>query len=66
MSKLNFQTMDQAELRAYVLSHREDNEAFYVLADRLRARPGRKISPEEIEHLPEILEEIRQKNTDKL
>ena len=59
MSKPNFQTMNQAQLRAYVLSHRDDSEAFYALADRLRAKPGRKLAPEDIERLPEILEETR-------
>ncbi|NER52683.1 MAG: hypothetical protein F6J92_39800 [Symploca sp. SIO1A3] len=31
----NFDTMSIAQLRAYLLSHRTDNEAFYKLADRL-------------------------------
>ncbi|NQE33927.1 DUF6887 family protein [Microcoleus asticus] len=35
MNKPNFQAMSRKELRAYVLAHREDNEAFYALADRL-------------------------------
>lgn len=29
--------MSTDELRAYFLSHRDDDEAFYVLADRLEA-----------------------------
>lgn len=33
--KPNFDTMSIAKLRAYLLSHRGDNEAFYILADRL-------------------------------
>ncbi len=33
--KPNFDTMSIAELRAYLLSHRTDDEAFYKLADRL-------------------------------
>ena len=60
MIKPNFQTMTQAELRAYVLSHRDDSEAFYALADRLKSQPGRKLSNEDIERLPEILAEIKQ------
>jgi hypothetical protein len=60
MSKPNFQAMTQAELRAYVLSHRDDNEAFYALAERLKSQPGKKLSNEDIERLPEILAEIKQ------
>ncbi|NEP55844.1 MAG: hypothetical protein F6K31_02325 [Symploca sp. SIO2G7] len=33
--KPDFDTMSIAQLRAYLLSHRTDNEAFYKLADRL-------------------------------
>lgn len=35
--KPDFDTMSIAELRAYVLLHRNDDEAFYKLADRLEA-----------------------------
>lgn len=35
--KPNFDTMSIAELRTYLLSHRDDDEAFYKLADRLEA-----------------------------
>ncbi|MBE9224972.1 hypothetical protein IQ264_05915 [Phormidium sp. LEGE 05292] len=35
--KPDFDTMSIAELRAYLLSHRDDNEAFYKLADRLES-----------------------------
>jgi hypothetical protein len=35
----DFDTMSIAELRAYLLSHRTDDEAFYKLADRLEANP---------------------------
>jgi hypothetical protein len=33
--KPDFDSMSIAELRAYLLSHRSDDEAFYKLADRL-------------------------------
>jgi hypothetical protein len=33
--KPNFDLMSIAELRAYLLAHRDDDEAFYKLADRL-------------------------------
>jgi hypothetical protein len=35
--KPDFDTMSIAELRAYLLSHRNDDEVFYKLADRLEA-----------------------------
>lgn len=35
--KPDFDFMSKAELRAYVLSHRNDDEAFYKLADRYEA-----------------------------
>ena len=34
--KPDFQSMSVKELRAYVLEHREDDEAFYALVDRNR------------------------------
>ena len=35
--KPDFDTMSKAELRAYVLAHRDDQEAFYQLVDRFKA-----------------------------
>ncbi|MBW4560534.1 MAG: hypothetical protein KME32_05130 [Mojavia pulchra JT2-VF2] len=35
--KPDFDTMSIAQLRAYLLLHRNDDEAFYKLADRLEA-----------------------------
>jgi len=35
--KPDFDTMSFAELRTYLRSHRNDNKAFYKLADRLEA-----------------------------
>jgi hypothetical protein len=37
--KPNFMTMNTSELRAYVLEHRDDQDAFYALMDRLNANP---------------------------
>jgi hypothetical protein len=55
MSKPDFSAMEMAELRAYVLSHVEDDEAFYALADRAYASPQTILnSPEDLEQLPEI------------
>ena len=35
--KVDFNSMSKAELKAYVLSHRDDDEAFYKLVDRYEA-----------------------------
>ena len=35
--KPNFDAMSKSDLRAYILSHRDDNEAFYKFVDRLKA-----------------------------
>jgi len=35
--KPDFGSMSKAELKAYVLAHRDDNEAFYKLVDRYEA-----------------------------
>lgn len=35
--KPDFDMMSKAELRAYLLDHRNDNEAFYRFVDRLKA-----------------------------
>ncbi|MBW4509711.1 MAG: hypothetical protein KME64_24830 [Scytonematopsis contorta HA4267-MV1] len=51
MMKSDFQEMSMERLRAYVLEHRDDDEAFYVFVDRLQASPNRVVctTPEEIE-----------------
>jgi hypothetical protein len=45
MSKPNFDAMSEAELRAYVIAHQDDQEAFYTLADRLTAKPPSAVYP---------------------
>ncbi|MEB3341065.1 DUF6887 family protein [Okeania sp.] len=51
----NFQTMNESELRSYVLAHRDNTEAFSALANRLKSKPGRKLSEGDLDRLPEIL-----------
>jgi hypothetical protein len=63
MTKPNFDAMSKAELRAYVIAHQEDQEAFYAFADRLQAQPNRVVypasmTPEEIQQV--ILERVQQ------
>jgi hypothetical protein len=54
--KPDFRSMSNEELRKYVLEHREDDEAFYELSDRIRENG----KPLNINELPDILERKRQ------
>jgi hypothetical protein len=36
----DFQTMSRKELRTYVLSHRDDDNALRIYMDRLKTEPG--------------------------
>lgn len=54
--KPNFETMSQAELRAYAIAHQNDKEAFEALVDRLTAQSSSdtytaSMSPEEIQKI---------------
>lgn len=52
--KPDFDTMSKAELRAYVLAHRDDQEAFYKLVDRFKAD-----SKDQVRHpFPKSLEDV--------
>jgi hypothetical protein len=43
--KPSFDIMSTAELRAYVLAHRDDNEAFHTLVDRLEESEQTQLYP---------------------
>jgi hypothetical protein len=58
MTKPDFKTMPKADLRAYVLQHPDDNEAFYELSDRIKAN-AKPLNPDD---LPEIIQRKRQGN----
>jgi hypothetical protein len=60
----NFNEMTLKELRAYVLAHRDDNEAFYAYMDRSRIEgkwitmpPLKSIA--DLDNYPDFLEKIR-------
>ncbi|AFY96723.1 DUF6887 family protein [Chamaesiphon minutus] len=54
--KPDFTVMTKAELRSYVLTHREDTEAFQALADRIYANPNPQwYQPEETEKIVDLL-----------
>jgi hypothetical protein len=53
--KPDFNVMTKAELRNYVLTHRDDPEAFQALADRIYASPNPQwYQPEETEKIVEL------------
>jgi GAF domain-containing protein len=61
--KPNFKTMTSQELKSYVLSHREDDEAFYAYVDKVNERKDRVVYPplnslEDLEKYPEVREVI--------
>lgn len=56
----DFRSMNHAELRAYLLEHRNDTEAFHALMDLLMADPDPKYySIDELHLLPQLIEERR-------
>ena len=64
MSKPNFAAMTRKELRAYILEHREDEEAFLIYMDKVTAEPG-EIYPapqsiDDLKNFPELLENYQQ------
>ncbi len=65
MSKPNFDTMSKAELRAYVIAHQDDQEAFYALVDSLTANQSAvkypaSMTPQDIQKA--VLEQIQKRN----
>jgi hypothetical protein len=61
--KPNFMTMSRQELRAYVLAHREDEEAFFAFVDRSEAEAIWVEMPpiasvEDLQNFPEFLKKL--------
>ena len=66
MSQPNFQEMNRKELLAYFFDHRDDQDAFYALMDKLATEPVLATMPpcngrDETEELRKILGDIRKK-----
>ncbi|MFB2833339.1 DUF6887 family protein [Floridanema evergladense] len=64
--KPNFEAMSRKELREYVLAHRDDDDAFYALMDRIYQQPNKTWFPapksiDDLKHFPELLEQHRQR-----
>lgn len=66
MSQTDFQEMNRKQLLSYVFDHRDDQDAFYALMDKLTAAPPLATMPpangrDETEELRQILEDIHKK-----
>lgn len=64
MNSPDFKAMSQKELHAYVLAHREDQEAFYVYVDRLNAEATWIEMPplesvDDLDNYPEFIKHVR-------
>lgn len=60
----DFKAMTRKELLAYMLEHRDDDEAFHVFMDKVHAEPPTEIYPapqsiNDLKHFPQLLEEFR-------
>ncbi len=64
MTKPDFKKMNLKDLRTYILSHREDNEAFYTFVDRVDTEKKWINNPpldsiEDMDNYPEFVDKIR-------
>ncbi len=60
MTKPNFALMSKSELKAYLLEHRNDAEAFHTLMDKIASEPNQKFyTVEEVGKLEELIEDKR-------
>lgn len=60
MTKPNFATMSKSELKAYLLKHRNDTEAFHALMDKITSEPNQRFyTLEEAGKLQELIEDRR-------
>ena len=61
--KSKFEAMSRQELRAYILEHREDEEAFQLYLDQVMAEPSEIYpAPKTIEDLSNFSELLPKKN----
>jgi hypothetical protein len=61
---IDFSTMTDDQLRAYVLAHRQDTAAFHAYVDRMQQRPPiAVIEPDEWseERMQQILDEVQRR-----
>lgn len=63
MTKPNFATMTKPELKAYLLEHRNDTEAFHALMDKVTSEPNQQFyTLEEADKLQELVQRRRSTN----
>lgn len=68
--KTDFNTMTKAELRAYLVAHPDEQEAFYAFVDRFTAEASRETfampqSQADIEELDRVIQhKVKQKKRD--
>ncbi|MCU0569385.1 MAG: hypothetical protein MUF49_22765 [Oculatellaceae cyanobacterium Prado106] len=65
----DFTTLSRQELRAYVLAHRDDEEAFFAFVDRSEAEANWVEMPpiesiEDLQNFPEFLKRINPNHSD--
>lgn len=65
MTQPNFEAMTRKELKAYMLAHRSNNEAFYAYMDKVNAEPPTEIFPapkslDDFQNFSPLLEKLRQ------
>jgi hypothetical protein len=69
VSKPDFKTMSRKELHTYVLTHREDKEAFHEYVDKLHVEatwiemPPLEL-PEDLDNYPEFIEHVSKTRSD--
>ena len=63
MTQLNFHEMSRTELRAYILEHRDDEQAFHAYMDKLGTEPvlatGTIADLEDATRFSELLERVK-------
>ena len=64
MMKPDFKAMTRKALLAYMLEHRDDDEAFHIYMDKVHAEPPTEIYPapqsiDDLKHFPQLLEKFR-------
>ncbi|PSB24512.1 DUF6887 family protein [Stenomitos frigidus] len=64
MIRPNFAAMPIADLRAYVLNHRTDDEAFYALANRVHTEGVELQSLEDLTKLIETKQKVRENQSE--
>lgn len=62
--KPDFKAMTRKELLAYILEHRDDDEAFHIYMGKVHAEPPTEIYPapqsiDDLKHFPQLLEKFR-------